>query len=549
MSSERSAPGREPDEGLSVAAVVGRVLDLVPTRRAALGLFVLGLAVFWLEALGWPMAKGRDTWDYLVYYLQLADAEPPFSELQLFRTPLTPIVLGVPMQLGGSTLLEVTFGLLYALTIVAWSATALVFGRVAALFTAGLLLVYPAFATLYHQASSDAVFATGLALWALLLARTMRSPTTWRFAALGVGMAVLVLVRPANQVLLPLALVPLLLPAAWRRRLTWSAVCLAGAVAVLAGWALHNGIRYDDATVARGGKAWVPFLLVFTDDKTIAPANGPASKRLGELIETEVLAKPPYEALGVPLRAYLRNGSNYETVRLIALSDRVLGRDENYGVLFDSALEAIREHPRTYFGGVARTLWDFLLQRPLREDIAPRAQTAPEPPAPTFEWEGVTLPNPAAHVLVDGVPYGFVWCASDYIDSCTLDDPSLVWADPGRRQRYREIVSQVREWDAELPSRTGVDVVTELLNRITPRYPRPPLWLAVGLVALLVRRPAEWRTIVVLWASAFLVLLIHAASQGVAPEFALPVYPVFIVTALGALAGERSARAPRTAGS
>ena len=42
-----------------------------------------------------------------------------------------------------------------------------------------------------------------------------------------------------------------------------------------------------------------------------------------------------------------------------------------------------------------------------------------------------------------------------------------------------------------------------------------------------------------LWVAAALVLLIHAASQGVAPEFALPLYPVFIVTALGALAGER----------
>jgi len=50
-------------------------------------------------------------------------------------------------------------------------------------------------------------------------------------------------------------------------------------------------------------------------------------------------------------------------------------------------------------------------------------------------------------------------------------------------------------------------------------------------------------TIVLLWLAAFLVLLIHAASQGVAPEFALPVYPIFIVAALGALAGDRGPRA------
>ena len=512
---------------------------MVPTRRAAVVLVVVALAVYWLEALGWPMAKGRDTWDYLVYYLQLADGDPPISELQLFRTPLTPIVVGLPMHLGGSLLLEAVLGLLYAVTILAWSATALTFGRVPALFTAALLLVYPAFATIYHQASSDAVFATGLALWALLLARTMRTASAARFAAVGAGMAALVLIRPANQVLLPLALVPLLIPVAWRRRVVWSGVCLVSALALLGGWAIHNGVRYDDTTVVRGGRAWVPFLRVFLADRTISPENGDASRRLADLIEAEVLANEPHRGLGVPLDAYLRNGSNYETVRLIALSDEILGRESNYDVIFDSALEAIRENPGTYARGVADTFWEFLMQRPLREGIAPRAQTQPEAPSRTFESDGVVLPNPQAYVLVDAVPYGFVWCASDYIDSCILEQASLVWDDAATQQRYREVVSQVREWDAELPSRTGVDVVTEVVNRITPRFPRPPLWLAVGLVALLVRRPAEWRTIVVLWVGAFLVLLVHAASQGVAPEFALPLYPVFIVTALGALAGER----------
>jgi len=67
--------------------------------------------------------------------------------------------------------------------------------------------------------------------------------------------------------------------------------------------------------------------------------------------------------------------------------------------------------------------------------------------------------------------------------------------------------------------------VTGILNRITPRFPRPPLWLAVGAVALLWRRPRGWRAIVVLWSAAAAVLLIHAASQGLAPEFSLPLYP------------------------
>ena len=101
-----------------VKAAWASLLAFVPTRRAALVLFVLALAVFAFEALGWPMAKGRDTWDYLAYYLQLTDRHPPLSDLQVFRTPLTPIVLGVPLSLGGTTLLEVVFAALYAAAIV-----------------------------------------------------------------------------------------------------------------------------------------------------------------------------------------------------------------------------------------------------------------------------------------------------------------------------------------------------------------------------------------------------------------------------------------------
>nr|MBA3380718.1 hypothetical protein [Actinomycetota bacterium] len=515
-----------------------RLDAFIPTRKAAALLFVLATAEYWFVALGWPLAKGRDSWDYLAYYLQLLDSEPPLDSLQLFRTPLTPLVLGLPLDIGGAVLLEVLLGVLYATSIVAWSGTALTFGRLPAVLTAALLLVYPAYATLYHQASSDAVFATGLALWALGLARTLRRPSGWRFAALGAGIALLVLVRPANQVLLPFVLLPFLVPTAWRNRLAWSAASSVAAIGLLGVWSLHNGIRYDDTTVARGGRAWVPFLRVFLADQTISPENGDASQRLSRLIEDEVLTSEPHAGLGVPLGAYLENGSNYETVRLIALSDRALGTDENYDILFDSAVEAIREHPGTYLRGAADAFREFLTQAPLREDIRPRAQTAPEAPPPTFEADGVTLPNPQAHVLVEAVPYGFVWCASDYIDSCTLADPSLVWSDEEQQQRYSEIVSQVRAWDADLPSREGVDIVTELLNRVTPRFPRPPFWLALGLVGLVLRRPRDWRLIVALWIAAGLVLLIHAASQGVTPEFALPLYPVFIVTALGALAGE-----------
>ena len=229
-------------------------------------------------------------------------------------------------------------------------------------------------------------------------------------------------------------------------------------------------------------------------------------------------------------------------MRLIALSDEVLGSDENYGVLFESAVEAIREHPGTYFRGVADTFWDFLMQAPLREDVAPREQTAPEAPPPTFEQDGVVLPNPGARCSrpcrtgSSGAPP-------------TTSTPARSTAPrscgrTGDAARYREVVAQVRSWDADLPSREECP---------SCRAPEPDHAALPAPAAVAPRRggrargPASLaaRTVLALWLAAGLVLLVHAVSQGVAPEFALPLYPVFIVTALVALSGDRGLRGAR----
>ena len=441
------------------------------------------------RALGWPMAKGA-TWDYLAYYLQLLDSSPPLSELQLFRTPVTPLVLGIPLDLGGSLLLEAVFGVLFATAIVAWSALALTFGRVPALFSALLLLAYPAYATLYHQASSDAIFATGLACWALLLARTMERPSGWRFVALGAGIAGLVLIRAANEIL-PLAFVPLVAAVPWRKRLAWSAACLASAVPSRSrcGRASTASATTRRPCSAAGGPGSVPARVHGRPHDLPGERGRIASPRRPRRAGAREGAA--HAGLGVTLDAYLANGTNYETVRLIALSDEVLGRDENYGVLFESAVEAIREHPgRTSAASPTRSGTSSCRRRCARTSLR-ASRPRPRRRHRRSSRTASCCRTPRRTSCSRAVPYGFVWCASDYIDSCTLDRPSLVWEDSATQRRYRGVVAQVRSWDADLPSREGVSFVPELLNRITPRYPRPPLWLLVGAVALVVRRAAR----------------------------------------------------------
>ena len=66
-------------------------------------------------------------------------------------------------------------------------------------------------------------------------------------ALLAVGLVLLVLIRPSNQVLLAFGLLPLFLDGGWRDRLGRSAAFLGTALVLLGGWSAHNAWRYDDS--------------------------------------------------------------------------------------------------------------------------------------------------------------------------------------------------------------------------------------------------------------------------------------------------------------
>ena len=158
-------------------------------------------------------------------------------------------------------------------------------------------------------------------------------------------------------------------PSAWR-----------GALALLGGWARpqRRPLRRHDRGPRRARLGAVPPRLPRRQDdrprerRRLEAACRPDRARRSSRSE-------PHRSLGsarrVPAqRVELRDGPPDRSL------GQVLGRDENYDVLFDSALEAIRENPGTYARGVADTFWEFLVQRPLREDVVPREQTAAEPP-------------------------------------------------------------------------------------------------------------------------------------------------------------------------
>ena len=510
------------------------------SRPGAALVVVVALASYGLQALAWPLQRGRDSWDYWLTFLQLADRDPPFSALQVFRTPIAPLVTGVPMWLGGAHLTEIAFAVLYALSILGWAWAVAPISRRAALATALVLLVTPTYAGLFHEVSSDPVFAFVFAWWAGAVVRAWKTGATSWLVGVGVGVALLTLCRPASQVaLLSCVVVPLVARRGARPIAMGVAVSLAAALLPLGAWALHNAVRYDDFTVARGSKAWVPFFRV---GGAVDPANGDASRRLAGAVEREVLPLPPYASRGVDVQTYFHGLGNLEVIRMIALSDRLFGWDSDYDVLFDASLETIRADPWWYVRGVADTFWQFLSQRYAPE---PRERPVPLPELPAeLTVDGKPFPAPiTVSPLVEAVRYGFVWCPTDDLDRCVVPDPLAALGDPGEARRYDVLVDRLRDWNAQLPTRDSNASLASKGGTASVRWPRPILWIAVAIVALFLRRPLGSAPVLILGAVAALVLLVHALSQAPQSEFELPFVPVWIAAALvGLLAPGRSGK-------
>ena len=101
---------------------------------------------------------------------------------------------------------------------------------------------------------------------------------------------------------------------------------------------------------------------------------------------------------------------------------------------------------------------------------------------------------------------------------------------------------------AGFTDRVGRPGVADWLNRASRWYPRPFMWLIVGLLAVALRRPAGMLVPLALAGAALLVLLGTALSVYAVAEYSVPVTPAFVLLAtVGALGRYRPVRgAPAT---
>jgi CHASE2 domain-containing sensor protein len=115
------------------------------------------------------------------------------------------------------------------------------------------------------------------------------------------------------------------------------------------------------------------------------------------------------------------------------------------------------------------------------------------------------------------------------------------------RPRFEHLLARQRELLDAVPDRSGNATVALRLNQLSRWFPRPILWIALGLVALAIRRPRGSGTLVTIALAALLVVLLNAFGLFADRHFVLPVAPAFVLLGLGALLGERRSPGARTA--
>ena len=536
--------------GAVLARLARRAVVFAGSRRGAAVVFFAALAFWWVEALVLPLGPGRDLGTYLGAYVQLFQAHPVDLGYVLGRTPIAPLVIGGLLQFAGGALAEPVVSLLYAGSIVAWFLVVRTFDRRAALLTVLVLLAYPGYGILFHELSSDALFGAAFAGWSLLVVRTVVSPTARRFALAGAGVGILVLIRPGNQVLLALALLPLALRTSWRARLVSAGAFLVPAVVLIAGWAIHNGIRYDNYTVARGGNSTVPFYRTFVTDSIVRPSNGPASRELERAVQRDLLPKEPYRSYGITLDDFFHHASPRMQVDLLALSDRLKGWHSNYRWLRDIGFEAVRTHPLTYARGVVGSTWG-MLSRGLYRDLGSGTSSSGTTSASesgggdTVVIGGRTLPKPTEGEPIPAAHEGGISTPDGSVHSVwtSPSEHHLVFDHPGAEARYEALHRRIDELSGNLPDRAGSPTLAHRLNQASRGFPPPVLWLVLGLVALVIRRPRHALAFSVPAVAGLLVIVLNALGLPAETHYSVPVAPAFVLLAGGALFAPRRAYA------
>jgi hypothetical protein len=466
-------------------------------------LSTLSCLAFYVQSLAWPLHLGRDGLNYIIYYLDMWSKQPAYQLLMLRRTPVAPILYGIPLTLFGNLFTEVLSAILYCISILCIYSLGMKYSRKVGLIAAILVIFYPAFGSLFHVVASEPPATFLLLLWCALFFNAMAVPTTRKFILLGLICVLATLSRPDSMALLILSISPfVLLSATLREKIQFTTALLGTAVILLLLWSTYNYVRYDDFAVARGEKAQMPLERAFTISHIVHADNGPASADLAKLVSTQLLTKEPYVSYGINAEIFFSQGKERMFWDLVPLSDQYYGWNSDYSQLRKVGIEAVMAHPMPFFWDYIKSAGGMLLFNP------------EWPVATKFRKESVVpLDEKGLPVPTEGekIPRSYFWASSSSPDVRALPDPNsivLQIQDSKIQRQTDELQKKLIRYQEMLPDRDGSVQIAIWLNGISLRYPPPIVWLIAGIVGFFVY-PTRQKILLAMFLGTCLVIIFY----------------------------------------
>lgn len=141
------------------------------------------------------------------------------------------------------------------------------------------------------------------------------------------------------------------------------------------GYATLNETRYGHFCIAKLGNAHLPFYRLFVQEQAISPDHGPASARLAEFVESNVLTHEVFREHGIDEEIFFKFSSQrmFNTL-LFALQEKgdstgEFSLNEDFDILRKAALESLFQDPigsmRRYVNHLAN-VFSYQSQKPIR---------------------------------------------------------------------------------------------------------------------------------------------------------------------------------------
>ena len=151
--------------------------------------------------------------------------------------------------------------------------------------------------------------------------------------------------------------------------------------------------------------------------------------------------------------------------------------------------------------------------------------TGPTLPEPT-EGERIPAPHEGGPTTPDRSIYT-VWTSPT--------EHHLVFVHEGDEERYLALHRRIEELASNLPDRAGSATLALRLNQSSRWFPPPVLWLALGLVFVVIRRPRNALAMSTPALAAFIVIVLSALAIAAIPHYSVPVAPAFLLFGAAAM--------------